>query len=316
MVTTISVVTLGCATGPDAFATTPVARLAGGDRIGTAIQASGVAFPSARSAASVVLTSAFDFPDALAGAPLAAAKNAPLLLTDPAGLSGSTLAEIQRVAPPGATVYVLGGPGAVATTVDQSLVAAGYVPQRIAGIDRFDTSVKIAEALGSPSTVFLATGDVFADALSAGPAAAVAHGAILLTDGAGMPASVGLYLAGLPSRTVFTIGNAAALAYPPGTRVAGSDRFVTSALVAQRFFPSPSVVGVATGYNYPDALAGAAAMGVIGGPVLLSDPFVLPPGIDFYLGAHAATVTQAFLFGGVASLTDSIYFDVSSALGG
>ncbi len=54
----------------------------------------------------------------------------------------------------------------------------------------------------------------------------------------------------------------------------------------------------------------------MGGPVLLSDPFVLPAGIDFYLGAHAATITQAFLFGGVLSLSASIPFDVSAAING
>ena len=299
--------------GSWASTTAAVARIGGADRIGTAIQISGTTFPT-RSASAIVLTASDDFPDALAGAPLAAAKGAPLLLTEPDTLSGSTLLEMQRVAPTGATVYILGGPGALATTIDQQVAAAGYVPDRIAGLDRFDTSVKIAEALGSPSTVLLATGSNFADALSAGPAAASVHGAVLLTNADVVPPAVGLYLIGLPNPTVFTIGAAAGVAYPAGTRIAGTDRFVTSALVAQHFFPQPSVVGIATGYNYPDALAGAAAMGVMGGPVLLSDPFVLPAGTTYYLAVHKGTIVTAYLFGGVASLSASIPFDVSAAL--
>jgi putative cell wall-binding protein len=301
---------------PAVAATTGVARLAGGDRLATAIQISSTTFPKAQSASAVVLTASDDFPDALAGAPLAAAKGAPLLLTDPGTLSGPTLLEIRRVALPGATVYILGGPGAVSPTIDQQLNNAGYATGRVAGLDRFDTSVKIAEALGSPTTVLLARGDNFADALSAGAAAASVHGAVLLTAGASLPPSVGLYLAGLPQPTIYDIGAAAGAAYPPGTHIAGGDRFITSALVAQRFFPSPSIVGIATGYNFPDALAGAAAMGTIGGPVLLSDPSVLPPGVDYYLGLHASTISTAFLFGGVASLSDSVELDVSAALKG
>ncbi len=294
----------------------PVTRLAGGDRIGTAIAISQNAFPAAGSAKAVVLTAAYNFPDALAGAPLAAAKDGPVLLTDPGLLTPATLTEIQRVAPTGSTVYILGGPAAIATTIDSALMAANYNPQRIAGVDRFDTSVKIAEALGSPTTVMLATGDIFADALSAGPAAASVHGAVLLTDGTKLPPTVAAYLSGLASPTVYDIGDAAGLAYPSGTLLAGGDRFATSALVAEKFFTNPTVVGVATGWNFPDALAGAGAMGVMGGPVLLSDPFILPSADALYLTNQASSITQAFLFGGTSSLSPAIATTVSNQING
>jgi hypothetical protein len=299
-----------------AAAVKPVIRLAGGDRIGTAIAISQNTFPSNGSAKAVVLTAAYTFPDALAGAPLAAAKDGPVLLTAPGQLTPATLTEIERVAPTGSTVYVLGGPAAIATTIDQALTTAGFVPQRIAGVNRFDTSVKIAQALGSPTTVLLATGDIFADALSAGPAAAAVHGAVLLTDGRVMPPSVVAYLGGLSNPTVFDIGDAAGLAYPSGMLVAGGDRFATSALVAEKFFTNPTVVGVATGSNFPDALAGSGAMGIKGGPVLLSDPFVLPSADALYLTNQASSVTQAFLFGGVETLSPHIATTVSNQING
>jgi ell wall binding domain 2 (CWB2) len=294
----------------------PVTRLAGGDRIGTAIAISQSAFPTPGSAKAVVLTAAYSFPDAEAGAPLAAAKDGPVLLTDPGLLTPATLTEIERVAPSGSTVYILGGDAAIASTIDSALTAAGYVPQRIAGVDRFDTSVKIAEALGSPTTVLLATGDIFADALSAGPAAATVHGAVLLTDGTSMPPTVATYLSGLSSPTVYDIGYAAGKAYPSGTLLAGGDRFATSALVAEKFFTAPTVVGVATGSNFPDALAGAGAMGLLGGPVLLSDPLILPSADALYLTNEASSITQAFLFGGVDSLSAKIATTVSSQING
>jgi len=293
-----------------------VTRLAGTDRIGTAIAISQNSFPTADRAKAVVLTAAYNYPDALAGAPLAAAKDGPVLLTDPGLLTPATLTEIQRVAPTGSTVYILGGPAALSTTIDSALMAANYDPQRIAGVDRFDTSVKIAEALGSPTTVFLATGDIFADALSAGPAAASVHGAVLLTNGTSLPPTVAAYLSGLTSPTVYDVGDAAGKAYPSGTLVAGGDRFATSALVAEKFFASPTEVGVATGWNYPDALAGAGAMAIAGGPVLLSDPIILPSADALYLTNQASTITQAFLFGGTASLSNGIATTVSNQING
>ena len=63
----------------------PVTRLAGTDRIATAVAVSQNSFPTGNAGA-VVLARADDYPDALVGGPLAAAKNAPLLLTE-----GSTL---------------------------------------------------------------------------------------------------------------------------------------------------------------------------------------------------------------------------------
>jgi len=307
---------LVAATPAHAAAAKPVTRLSGGDRIGTAIAISQQTFPTAGSAKAVILTAAYNFPDALAGAPLAAAKDGPVLLTDPGVLTPATLTEIQRVLPSGGTVYVLGGDAAIAATIDQALTSAGYVPQRIAGANRFETSVKIAQALGSPTTVFLATGDIFADALSAGPAAASVHGAVLLTDGPVMPPAVQAYLSGLASPTVYDVGDGAGKAYPSGTLLAGGDRWATSALVAEKFFASPTVVGVATGWNFPDALAGAGAMGIMGGPVLLSDPVVLPSADALYLTNNASTITQAFLFGGTASLSPAIATTVSNQING
>src|SRR5208282_5725150 len=127
------------------------------------------------------------FADALAGGPLAAQMDGPLLITP--GASQSTAldprvqAEIQRVLPKGGTVYILGGDLALSPDIDTALQALGYVTQRIAGTDEYGTAVDIAEALGNPTTIFEATGLSFQDALSAVPAAIEEHGAILLTDG-------------------------------------------------------------------------------------------------------------------------------------
>jgi putative cell wall-binding protein len=53
-------------------------------------------------------------------------------------------------------------------------------------------------------------------------------------------------------------------------RLAGTDRYATSAAIAARFFPAAVVATyVATGENFPDALAAGPAAASWGGPLVL-----------------------------------------------
>src|SRR5665213_1064463 len=173
------VATIGVTAAP-AFAATsavtakPITRLAGASRIDTAIAISRQEFATDHSAKNVVLTAAYTFADAMSAGPLGKTLTAPLLLTTPGLLDGSTLTEIQRVMPlatastPGTTtagctstppddaVYVIGGYAAIAQEIDTQLNQAGFNVVRIADEDRFATSVAVARCEGSPSTVFLA----------------------------------------------------------------------------------------------------------------------------------------------------------------
>lgn len=66
---------------------------------------------------------------------------------------------------------------------------------------------------------------------------------------------------------------------PPGTvtRIAGTDRYSTSALISTRAFPGgASTVYIASGANFPDALAAAAVAGAADGPLLLVTPTSVP----------------------------------------
>lgn len=64
---------------------------------------------------------------------------------------------------------------------------------------------------------------------------------------------------------------------PVVSRLSGSDRYATAAAVSRSAFPSgASTVFVATGANFPDALAGSATAGKIGAPVLLVQAGVIP----------------------------------------
>jgi putative cell wall-binding protein len=258
-----------------------------------------------------VLAKADDYPDALVGAPLAAAKNAPLLLTDGSTLAAATSAEIARVLTSGGTVYILGGVGAVPAAVASQLTDSGYHVVRYAGADRFATAVAVAGALGNPGTVLLASGENYPDALAAGPAAAHVHGAVLLTDGTVIPAATKSYLA--KATTVYAIGGPAAAADPSATAVFGADRYETAAAVASKFFTAPATAGVATGLSFPDALSGGAQLALLGGPLLLVSPSTVPFATAEYLG-QTRTIIGVHVYGGATVLPDSVLTQLQSVV--
>ena len=296
----------GATTTPSSSGTV---RVSGTDRFGTAVAVSQAAYPNG-GADAVVLARGDSYPDALVGAPLAAAKNGPLLLTSGLLLPASTQAEIMRVLPKGQTVYLLGGTASIPDSVSSQLSALGYVVKRIAGSDRFATAVAVAQELGSPSTVLLAGGMSFPDALTAGPAAAAVHGAILLTNGSTLPAATASYLSAHSGGQVYAIGGPAAAADTSATALVGADRYATSVLVANRFFTAPTVAGVASGENFPDALAGGAYLAHAGGPLLLTAPDTLPASITQYLATVHASLTTIDVFGGASAVSSSVLSEI------
>ncbi|MGH9046379.1 MAG: cell wall-binding repeat-containing protein [Acidimicrobiales bacterium] len=295
----------------------------GQDAIGTAIALSQAEFPTAGSAKAVVLARSDFFSDALAGGPLAAKMDGPLLITEGAPVS-STLdpavqTEIERVLPVGGTVYVLGGDLALSPNIDTTLKGLGYMVVREAGADEYATAVDIAQALGNPLNIFEATGLNFPDALSAVPAAIQEHGAILLTNGSSESLETYTYIVQHPGDTRYAIGGplAAAGADAGATAVYGQDLFNTSAAVASYFFAHPSVFGAATAADFPDALGGGVFMATGGrlGPILLVSPGApLPPEITPYLASLAAG-TKGYVFGGPLAVGPAVVTALQLAIG-
>jgi putative cell wall-binding protein len=293
---------------------TAIAVLAGADRFGTAVAVSQANFPATGSAGAVILARSDNYPDALVGASLAASKNAPLLFASGTVLPAATQTEIARVLPITGTVYLLGGTSAIPASVSTQLTGIGYTVVRYGGTDRFDTAVKVADALGDPNKVLLATGTNFPDALAAGPAAAKISGVVLLTNGSTLPTETGAYLIA-HAGTVYAVGGPAVAADPTATPVVGADRYATAVAVATQFFTAPTKIGVASGAAFADALSGGAALAHLGGPLVLSDPGTLSPATGTYLKANAATLTNAWLFGGVNALSASVQTAVGVSLG-
>lgn len=271
-------------------------RMAGANRFGTAASASqsywatkGDASDTRHVAKSVVLSRSDTFADALGGSSLAAAKEGPLLLTLPTSLNVTTAAEIDRILNSGDTVYILGGTGAISTGVENTIKSKGYKTVRLAGSNRYDTAIQIADEIvgdtEQPGGIIFATGMNFPDALGAGAAAGSfdvpgrvgpnEKVVVLLTNDKTMPAVTKNYVDQFASSALLVAAGgqaytAAANLYNDVIPLVGSNRYETAYWVAYFFFGGQHQAGIATGVDWPDALAGGGLMASLNGPLLLT----------------------------------------------
>lgn len=261
-------------------------RIAGSDRYATAAAVSRAHFAAGAPVAYVATGT--DFPDALAVGPVAGIQGGPVLLTARDALPQATRDELARLRPQ--RIVVVGGTSAVSAGVQQQLQAYTSQPVgRIAGADRYATASAVSGASFGTSVpaAFVATGFTFPDALVAGPAAVVTRAPILLSRPDRLPDATRAELERLRPARIYVVGGASAvgdavveqlrgLTAGPVERLAGSDRYATAAAVSARFFSTPPLTYLATGANFPDALATVPAAGRAASPMLLAQRTGLP----------------------------------------
>lgn len=289
-------------------------RLSGPDRFQTAVAISQSFEPGVDR---VYIASGLNFPDALSAGALAAQKGAPVLLTHPDMLLDAVRTELNRLEP--ATIILVGGTPSVSNTVKSALEGLSFDPTvtRIAGPDRFATNrLLVEEAFGSTpaTTVFIATGLKFPDALAAAPAAAEGGGAVILVNGGAASLDtatlqlldsldvVDVRIVGDPASVSSGIENQLKTLYPGHVlRFAGADRFATAAKIVAATWPGgASDVILASGVNFPDALAASA----LGQPMLTSLPSCIPGVILAELGNLAPS--KVTLVGDAGALSTAV----------
>jgi putative cell wall-binding protein/murein tripeptide amidase MpaA len=291
-------------------------RIAGADRYATAVAISQRLAP-VPPVPVVYLVSGQDFPDALSAAPIARLQGGLVLLTTRDAMPPVVEAELVRLAPP--RIVIVGGPTVVSDAVlarAQALLP-GTVVGRIFGPDRFATSAALSAAAFTgtpPQVVFLASGLSFPDALAAGPVGARNGWPVLLTRPDVLPPQTAAELARLRPSSVVVVGGAGVVGAAvvqavqalgiPVERVAGADRYATAAAVANRFLPGAQNVLVATGSNFPDALAGAPLAAAVGAPILLVPTSWVTPSVrDVMRTSHPVAIIA---LGGTGVVWDAV----------
>lgn len=190
---------------------------------------------------------------------------------------------------------------------------------RVAGSDRYETAVALSRAAfpSHATTVVVATGESFADALCAAPLAVSLRAPLLLVRRNRLDSAVADEIRRLGAREAVVVGGEGAVSEAVAravgaaltrqrrvVRVAGADRYGTSVAVARHLAlvrGTPRGVLIATGENFPDALAGGVLSARKNMPVLLTRPGEIPSEVEAFIAEAAPAEIAALGDGTVVS---------------
>ncbi|MBM7869827.1 putative cell wall-binding protein [Clostridium pascui] len=290
-------------------------RLSGKDRYLTAVEVSKAGW--AEGADYAVVANGEAYADALSAGPFAKKNNAPILLTSSKGITNETINELKRLKVK--KVYVIGETGVVPNNILEAIKKNVTTDvERIGGLDRYSTSAKIAEKFGAASEIMLASGEGYADALSAVPAAAIKGMPILLTKAGELPKVTSDYIKAQGVKKTFVVGGTASVSdkvkgqVPDSLRLGGKDRWETNSEIVKNFaldfnFDAAyfALANGVTGKEFADALTASAIAAKGGHPVIISNK-TADVATNALILEKLSPTAKITAIGGAANLSDSL----------
>lgn len=285
-----------------------IGRISGDNRYSTA-SAIGAKFEKS---SHVLLANSGNFPDALVASVLADQLGAPILLSDGKTLAPETQKSIEAL---GAShITILGGPGSISGELGDALKAKGYRVERISGDNRYETAIRIGEKIDPQGLVYLASGENYPDALSITSLATKTNSPIILTGKESLPKASLDYILNKGIKKVVIAGGEGAVSKAVENtlrakgitveRIAGANRYETSAKIARAAYPPANGYLISNGQGYIDALTAGPLAARWDRPILLVESKTLPQAAKDLLGQAAAD--KVTIIGGVNSVSDSV----------
>jgi hypothetical protein len=321
---------VGAATGAPV---SPIPRLAGADRVATAVAVSGAGWPAG--ATEVVVAAGDRYAEALPATVLAAARSGPLLLTTGPTLPDVVAAELARLHAQRVTVV-----GSVPDAVATAIAAGGAMVTRV-GVpdDASATAVAVAGVVGGAQGVAVLVNDSrFADGVSATAIAAGRGWPVLLSTATTVPQRTVDAWRALGIRRIVIVGGTSVISEKIESfvrdqgrcaggagceveRLAGADRYATSVAVVERALvlggPTAGSLLLGTGTSYADVLASGPLASQRKGLALLVDGS--GSGADgasrAFLELHAPSVKDVSILGGTGAVTVLADRALQAALG-
>uniref|UniRef100_UPI00035DCB05 cell wall-binding repeat-containing protein n=1 Tax=Paenisporosarcina sp. TG20 TaxID=1211706 RepID=UPI00035DCB05 len=198
----------------------------------------------------------------------------------------------------------------VLVTIEQTEL----VVDRIYGEDRIKTAIAISkEGWDTASTVILAHGFDFPDALAASPLAYQLDAPILLTRQKSLAPETIEELKRLKTNNVIIVGGDIAVSKTIDAnlqsmgisveRIDGENRFDTAAKIAKRLGGNPHKAIVTDGFNFPDALSISSYAAQNGYPILLTRSDRLPTETKNGL----KLIPNTIVMGGNLAVSDAVF---------
>lgn len=283
------------------------------------------------SSSSVVIATEGTYWDALTASALAGIYNCPILLTTSNALSAQTKSEIARLG--AKTAYVVGGPIAIASSVDSQIKAAGCTKvERVYGQDQQGTARAIAERVvassGKSDLCIIATSYTFQDSLSISPYAFWAKAPIYLcesgsnelsTDTLNAIKSAGFKKALIVGGPIAVSSNVEPQLKRYGVtsieRQYGQTEYETSTAIAKWEIArgmTANYMALATGVTYYDALAGGALCGKNGSVLVIASDYNRSSISDF-IRPQKSSIETGYVFGGPIAVSDATWRELTRA---
>jgi putative cell wall-binding protein len=192
--------------------------------------------------------------------------------------------------------------------------------KRIGGKDRYEVSTGISQELENQGaysdTIIITRGDLYTDALSGGPLAALEGAPVLLTGTNALPNTT-LYeiIRRSPDKAIILGGTGSVSSNVENQlrsngietiqRIGGKDRFAVSAGVAEQIADFSDTAIIASGLNFPDALSASGMAGYAGMPILLVGTNTVPDSIQSFITNHPH-IKNFIIVGGPATVSDQV----------
>ena len=293
------------------FEKIPSTRIAGRNRQLTAVEVSKTLFEKADT---VILTSSDKMVDALASAPYGVGKNAPTLLVEKDSIMDEVLQEIKRLNP--TQIIIAGGKTVISEKVEDQIKQLGIKQQRIAGVDRFETAVKLGELVRANSNnkkeIILVNGFNNIDALTAGSLASKLNIPILLTQSDQLNETTKKAIKDWGIEKVTIIGGKTQVSEAieeklqnsglKVDRLAGRTRVDTALEVAKAVNKTADKVIFANKTAYPDALIAPYLSKEFDAPIILIDKDEASVSVKQYLRDNK--VKESIILGGKQSIEE------------
>ncbi len=234
---------------------------------------------------SVIVTSGEGFADALSSSCLQGGESSPVMLVgEDIQNSGKTLNYIENHLKKDGTIYVLGGEASVNVGFEQHFKEKGFNKiVRLGGKDRYQTNLKIIDKVNvkEGTTIVIANGENFPDALSISSIAAYKGYPIFITPSGSLPNEVEEKIKEIKPSKVYIVGGSSSISSSiedklkeiskDVVRIEGKDRYETSMNICKNFDENLENLVIASGEAFPDALSGTALAAKFKAPIIITD---------------------------------------------